>query len=151
MEIVREDPRRGDVVALLTEHLNEMRATSPPESVHALDPSALSRPDVAFWTLREDDVLLGCGALQTIDDHHGEIKSMRTATTARRRGVAGRVLDHLLAEARARGWARLSLETGSQDFFAPARALYISRGFTTCGPFATYRDDPHSTFLTCYL
>lgn len=151
MEIVREDPRRGDVITLLTEHLTEMRATSPPESVHALDPDALSTPDVTFWALREDGALLGCGALKSIDDGHGEIKSMRTATAARRRGVAARVLDHLLTEARAQGWTRVSLETGSQDFFAPARALYASRGFVVCGPFEGYDADPHSTFMTRYL
>lgn len=151
MEIVREDPRRGDVITLLTEHLTEMRATSPPESVHALDPDALSTPDVTFWALREEGALLGCGALRTVDDAHGEIKSMRTATAARRRGVAARLLDHLLAEARAQGWTRVSLETGSQDFFAPARALYASRGFVECGPFEGYDDDPHSTFMTRYL
>ncbi len=151
MEIVRDDPLRDDVAFLLTEHLTEMRATSPPESVHALDAAALATPEVSFWTLREDGVLLGCGALRTIDTGHGEIKSMRTATAARRRGVAAQLLDHLVATARAREWSRVSLETGSQDFFAPARALYASRGFVRCGPFEGYDDDPHSTFMTRYL
>lgn len=151
MEIGVDDPLRLDVLGLLEEHLADMYATSPPESVHALDANALAVPGVTFWTLREDGVLLGCGALKQIDAAHAEIKSMRTATAARRRGVAARLLDHLLAEARSRGCARVSLETGAEDFFAPARALYASRGFTECGPFASYAEDPNSVFMTLDL
>lgn len=151
MEIVVDDPLRADVLGLLEEHLADMYATSPPESVHALDAQALAVPDVTFWTLREDGVLLGCGALKQIDATHAEIKSMRTATAARRRGVAARLLDHLLTEARSRGYARISLETGSEDFFAPARSLYSSRGFTVCGPFEGYGEDPNSVFMTLEL
>ncbi|WP_435768661.1 GNAT family N-acetyltransferase [Nocardioides sp. SYSU DS0651] len=148
MEIEPDDPRRADVVALLQEHLADMRATSPPESVHALEPEALTGPGLSFWSLREAGVLLGCAALKVLDPRHAEIKSMRTAAAARRRGVAGRLLDHVLAEARSRGIRQVSLETGSQDFFAPARALYASRGFAECGPFGDYRPDPHSTFMS---
>lgn len=151
MQISIDDPLRGDVLALLEEHLADMYATSPPESVHALDPHALAVPAVSFWTLREDGVLLGCGALKEIDPGHAEIKSMRTANGARRRGVAARLLDHLLAEGRTRGYARISLETGSEDYFAPARALYASRGFTECGPFEGYTEDPNSVFMTLEL
>ncbi|THI98590.1 GNAT family N-acetyltransferase [Nocardioides sp.] len=125
-----------------------MYATSPAESVHALDPGALAVPGISFWTLRDEVTVLGCAALKEIGPGHGEIKSMRTATAARRRGVGARLLDHLLAEARTRSYAQLSLETGSEDFFAPARALYASRGFTECGPFGDYRLDPHSVFMT---
>lgn len=151
MRIGLDDPTLDDVVALLDEHLRDMYATSPVESVHALDVSALIAPGVSFWTVRDDAGLLGCGALKEIDPAHGEIKSMRTATAARRRGVAGLLLDHLIAEARTSGWNRLSLETGTQVFFAPARALYTSRGFTPCGPFDGYVEDPHSAFLTLSL
>lgn len=151
MEIVRDDPLRGDVIALLDEHLRDMHATSPACSVHALDAAALAGANVRFWTVRDAGELLGCGALKQIDAGHGEIKSMRTATAARRNGVAGTLLDHLLAEARASGWTRLSLETGSQDFFGPARALYASRGFTGCAPFEGYVEDPASTFMTLAL
>lgn len=151
MDIQRDDPRRDDVVALLEEHLADMYATSPPESVHALDPDALTGPAISFWTLRDQGHLLGCAALKQLDDTHGEIKSMRTASAARRRGVAARLLDHVIAEAGLRGLSRLSLETGTQDFFAPARALYVSRGFVVCGPFGDYAPDPHSTFLTLSL
>jgi len=148
MQISVDDPLRPDVVALLEGHLADMRATSPPESVHALDPTALVGPGVSFWTLREDGVLLGCAALKEHDPGHAEIKSMRTEPAARRRGVASRLLDHVLATARDRGYTRLSLETGTQDFFAPARALYLSRGFVECGPFASYVLDPHSAFFS---
>lgn len=148
MRISVDDPLRADVLALLEGHLTDMRATSPPESVHALDPTALVGPGVSFWTLREDGVLLGCAALKELDAGHAEIKSMRTAPAARRRGVAGRLLDHVLDTARERGYTRLSLETGTQEFFAPARALYRSRGFVECGPFASYVLDPHSVFFS---
>jgi putative acetyltransferase len=151
VEITIDDPRRADVLALLEEHLADMRATSPPESVHALDPDALAQPGISFWTLREDGALLGTAALTELGAGHGEIKSMRTATAARRRGVAARLLDHVVSEARARGYTRLSLETGSQDFFAPARTLYASRGFVECGPFGDYVPDPNSVFMTLPL
>lgn len=148
MLIAVDDPTRPDVVALLEEHLADMFATSPAESVHALDPASLAVPGMTFWTLRDDGVLLGTAALKELDPAHGEVKSMRTAAAARRRGVARRLLDHLVATAHERGYTRLSLETGSQDFFAPARTLYRSRGFVECGPFASYVADPHSRFFT---
>lgn len=149
MMIGPDDPCAPDVLALLEEHLVDMYATSPAESVHALDAAALAAPGMTFWTLRDDDgVVLGAAALKEIHPTHGEIKSMRTAAAARRRGVAGRLLDHVLAEAVARGYERLSLETGTQDFFAPARSLYVSRGFEPCGPFEGYVDDPHSAFFS---
>jgi putative acetyltransferase len=148
MLIGTDDPLRDDVLRLLDEHLTDMRATSPPESVHALDPSALTGPGLTFWTLRDGDLLLGCAALKELDARHAEIKSMRTAAVARRRGVASRLLDNILLTARERGYERLSLETGTQDFFAPARALYVSRGFVECGPFASYVLDPHSAFFS---
>lgn len=151
MRIAVDDPWRADVLALLEEHLADMYATSPPESVHALDPGALDAPGMTFWTLREDGVVLGCAALKELEPGHGEVKSMRTATAARRRGVAARLLDHVVGEARARRLARLSLETGSQDFFAPARALYASRGFVECEPIPGYAPDSHSVFMTLPL
>lgn len=128
-----------------------MYATSPPESVHALDPQTLAAPGVSFWSVRERSELLGCAALKRHSDEHVELKSMRTATAARRRGVAAFLLDHLLAEARGRGHTRISLETGAEDYFAPARALYAARGFRVCEPFEDYRPDPHSVFMTLAL
>jgi len=144
-----EPPTAADVAALLTEHLDEMHATSPPESVHALDLGRLTAPDIVFVTARDaDGTLLGCGALKLHDDGLGEVKSMRTTSGARGRGVATTVLLFLLDEARARGVARVSLETGAEDHFAPARRLYARHGFTPCGPFADYTDDPLSVYLT---
>lgn len=139
---------RPEVEALLAGHLADMRATSPPESVHALDLTGLQAPGMTFWTAWEDATLLGCGALKQLTADHGEIKSMRTAPEARGRGVASRLLDHILTEARLRGWRRVSLETGSQPFFAPARRLYAKFGFTECPPFGDYTADPHSVFMT---
>lgn len=155
MKISPEPPTGDDVRQLLDEHLTDMYTTSPAESVHALDHSALLAPTVTFWTARDDDgALLGCGALSELDDPehtHAEIKSMRTAAQARGRGVASALLDTVLAEARRRGRTRVSLETGTQDYFAPARRLYARHGFTECGPFGSYTLDPHSVFMTLEL
>lgn len=139
---------RDDVRALLAEHLTEMFATSPAESVHALDLDALRDDAISFWTAREGGVLLGCAALKDLGAGHGEIKSMRTSALARGRGVATTMLEHLLRAARERGLTRLSLETGTQEYFAPARRLYTRHGFEPCEPFAHYVLDPHSVFLT---
>jgi putative acetyltransferase len=151
MRIDVEDPARADVVALLEEHLRNMHELSPPESVHALDIAGLQSPDITFWTVRDETTLLGCGALKEIDPEHGEIKSMRTPASLRRRGAGRAILRHILQEARARGYRRLSLETGSMDAFVPARTLYETFGFTYCGPFADYRPDPNSVFMTLAL
>lgn len=151
MEIVRDDPARPEVRALLEEHLRDMRRISPIRSVHALDVEGLRVPAITFWSVREGGALLGCGALRELDRAHGEIKSMRTATEARRRGVARAMLAHILDEARRRGYARLSLETGSQPAFEPARSLYRSAGFVPCPPFGDYAEDPNSVFLTLVL
>lgn len=148
IEIAVDDPARADVVSLLGEHLADMHATSPPESVHALDVDALKVASMTFWTARRDGVLLGCVALKQLAADHGEVKSMRTATRSRGAGVATSLLTHVVDEARRRGYLRLSLETGSQDFFAPARRLYARHGFTECGPFADYALDPHSVFFS---
>jgi putative acetyltransferase len=136
------------VIALLREHLRGMAELSPPESVHALDLDGLKRPEVSFWSAWDEDDLLGCGALKQLDAEHGEIKSMRTATAHRRRGVAAALLEHLLGEAGRRRYRRLSLETGSMEGFEPARSLYARYGFDYCGPFADYRDDPNSVFMS---
>lgn len=151
MHIETDDLSRPEVLDLLREHLDDMRAISPRDSVHALDVSGLKSPDVTFWTLWDAGELLGCGALREIDPGHGEIKSMRTPARRRGRGAARRMLEHLLAEARRRGYRRVSLETGSTAHFVPARTLYASAGFVACGPFGHYRLDPHSAFMTLEL
>lgn len=147
MRIERDDLSRDAVHALLREHLSNMYELSPPESVHALDLDKLRAPDITFWTVWDQDTLVGCGALKQLTPIHGEIKSMRTPQTLRRRGAGRAVLTHIIAEARARGYRRLSLETGSQPAFVPAQELYRSFGFTVCGPFADYRHDPNSVFM----
>ncbi|CCO50046.1 putative Acyl-CoA N-acyltransferase [Vibrio nigripulchritudo SOn1] len=137
-----------EIVALLNEHLEDMYATSPPESVHALDLDALKKPDITFWSAWDKGVLLGCAALKQLDETHAEIKSMRTARTARNRGVASQLLKHVLNVAKERNYSRLSLETGSMEFFKPARTLYEKHGFEYCPPFADYQPDPNSEFMT---
>jgi len=151
MEIRSDDLSGPEIRALLEEHLRSMHALSPPESVHALDLDKLRQPDISFWTVWEDGDLLGCGALRALSSTHGEIKSMRTAEAHRGRGVASVVLDHILGEATARGYERLSLETGSMPAFTPAHRLYESFGFTRCDPFGDYVEDPNSLFMTKLL
>ena len=152
MQIRRDDLNGPEIQALLAQHLANMHEQSPPESVHALDLSGLRRPEVSFWSVWSDGgELMGCGALKELGAGEGEIKSMRTADAHRRRGVARAMLLHIIAAARARGYSRLSLETGPQPGLAPAREPYKSMGFVECGPFADYREDPYSVFMTLAL
>jgi putative acetyltransferase len=151
LRIERDDLTRASVQALLQEHLDNMHELSPPESVHALDLARLRRPEITFWTVWDGALLLGCGALKELAPAHGEVKSMRTPAASRRRGAARALLAHIVAEARARGYERLSLETGSHPAFEPAQALYRSFGFVACGPFADYADDPNSVFMMLAL
>ena len=148
MDIRLDDLRGPEIAALLQEHLRDMHRVSPPESVHALDLESLRQPDITLWTMWDAGILAGCGALKELDAQHAEIKSMRTASSHRRKGVAKQLLQHLLEEAKQRGYTRVSLETGSMDFFLPARALYASFGFAPCPPFADYIADPNSVFMT---
>ena len=139
---------RDDVRALLSQHFAEMRAGSPPEACHVLPIDGLKEPAIRFFTLREDEVLLGCGALERLEPGHGEVKSMRTANAALGRGVGKAMLDHIVAAARAGGMTRLSLETGSTEQFAAALRLYEKEGFERCGPFGDYADTPFTRFFT---
>lgn len=151
MDIRRDDLSGPEVRALLEEHLRNMHSISPPESVHALDLAALRQPDITFWTVWSGTELLGCGALKELGPEHGEVKSMRTASEHRRKGVAQAMLQHILGVAAARGYRRLSLETGSQPAFEPARRLYERSGFQYCPPFEGYGEDPNSVFMTLGL
>ena len=151
MRIVRDDLTHPDVVALIELHLRSAFENSPPGSVFALDLSGLRDPAVALWSAWDGEALLGMGALKELDAGHGELKSMRTAPAHLRRGVAGAMLDHLIAEGRRRGYSRLSLETGNNAPFAPARAMYERAGFTPCGPFAEYTDESFSRYYTLTL
>ena len=164
LRIDRDDVTDPAVVALLEEHLAELRSISPPESTHALDLAALRADGVDVWVAREavegtdagasdvpdkrSDRPLGCVALTLVEPGHGELKSMRTTAGATGRGVGTALLRHVLDQARARGLARISLETGAEDFFAPARRLYARHGFEVCPPFGRYRPDPLSVFMT---
>ncbi len=151
MEIQPDDLSSERVHALLEEHLRDMRAWSPPGSVHALDLEALRGPGMSFWTVWEGEDLLGCGALMQHTADHAEIKSMRSALAHRGKGAGVAMLAYIIEESRRRGYARLSLETGSAEPFAPSRALYARFGFRECGPFADYAPDPHSVFMTLEL
>ncbi|RUS49006.1 GNAT family N-acetyltransferase [Cohnella sp. AR92] len=151
MEIKVDDLRGPEVAALLEEHLRSMHETSPPESVHALDLDGLRKPEITFWSAWIDGDLAGCGAIKELDPRHGELKSMRTATPHLRKGVARAILNHIIGEAKRRGYTRLSLETGSMEAFLPAVRLYESFGFRECGPFANYTDDPYSKYMTMEL
>ena len=167
MLIKLDDLTGAEIIALLQQHLHDMHLTSPPESVHALDLSGLQAAEVSFWTLwlsppailgkepatdeQPPQQLAGCGALKQLDSQSAEIKSMRTAESFRRQGVAAAMLTHLIETARARGYQRLYLETGSMAYFAPARALYQRFGFTECEPFADYVLDPNSVFMVKQL
>ena len=148
MEIASDDLRGEPIVDFLEDHVAELRSLSPPESSHALDLVGLRSPDVRFWTATEDGHVLGCVALKTLTPAHAELKSMRTARTRTRTGMATRLLLHVLEEARLVGFRRISLETGSEEFFGPARRLYARHGFDFCEPFGDYRRDPLSVFMT---
>ena len=148
MEIRIDDLRGPEIAALLAEHLECMAKVSPRESRHALDLDGLRQPGITFWTVWVGPELAGCGALKELSPTHGEVKSMRTAKAHLRKGIANALLKHIIAEARKRGYGRLSLETGSMPYFERARNLYRKAGFTECAPFATYKPDPNSTFFT---
>ena len=143
-----DDPR---VIALLRTHLELARAATARGSAHALDLSGLRAPDLTFWSAWEGEILAGVGALRRLSADHGEVKSMHIAESMRRRGIGSAMLNHIVAEARRRGMSRLSLETGSWPYFAPARALYARHGFVECEPFGDYRLDPNSVFMTLEL
>ncbi|MGX9295423.1 GNAT family N-acetyltransferase [Tsukamurella paurometabola] len=146
--IARADFADPALAAFLADHHADMAPTAPPESQHALGLDELRAPHVRLWTLHEDGELVGTVALAEVGPGHEELKSMRTAPQARGRGIGRRLLAHAIDDARSRGVERISLETGSQDFFAPARALYAAHGFVPCPPFGNYVDDPNSTYLT---
>ena len=151
MHIERDDLSQPEIAELLKEHLVSMSVHSPPESVHALPIEGLRSPDITFWSVWENGELLGCGALKELDPRHGEIKSMRTVSRYLRKGVARAVLNHIIEQAKQRGYRRLSLETGSMAAFEPARQLYERAGFTYRQPFADYVKDPNSVFMTMAL
>jgi putative acetyltransferase len=142
-----DDLRGAQTIALLEAHRKNMFELSPPDCVFALDLEGLSQPEVTLWTAWEGEALLGCGALKELHTQQGELKSMRTAEGHLRQGVAAKILLHIMAVARGRGYSHLYLETGASAAFAPAHALYARHGFVPCGPFADYVEDPFSVFM----
>lgn len=146
--IRQDDPSDPELAALVDDHLAEMHMHSPACKVHAMPSVRLAEPDITFWSIRRDGVLAGCGALKELDRAHGEIKSMRVAKPFLRQGAGEAMLLHILAEARARGYARISLETGRPAFFAPAQRLYAKHGFSECPPFGDYVSDEFSMCMS---
>jgi putative acetyltransferase len=151
IQIKVDDLTGLEIAAFLSEHLNALAEITPAESRHALNLDELRRPDVTFWSAWCGDELVGCGALKEIDPQHGEVKSMRTAKGSLRKGIASKVLQQIISEAKRRGYRRLSLETGSQAPFEPAWRLYGKFGFRPCPPFNGYIEDPNSAFMTLEL
>jgi putative acetyltransferase len=151
MKIEIDDLSRPEIAQLLREHLANMYELSPPEQVFALDLSKLKSPDITFWSVWEDRLLMGCGALRELSPIHGEIKSMRTPAKLRGRGAGRAVLTTIVETARKRGYKLLSLETGTHPAFLPAQRLYESAGFQECGPFSDYEENPHSLFMQLVL
>jgi putative acetyltransferase len=148
MKIEVDDLTGHEIAGFLGQHVHQMRTITPLENAYALDLDDLRKPEITFWSVRDGDVLVGCGALKELSPGHGEIKSMRTDPARTRAGIASRLLEHIIGVARDRGYTRLSLETGTDEFFLPARNLYGRFGFTTCEAFGDYQASPHNTFMT---
>ena len=148
MEIKVDDLSGGEVILLLEENLSDMYATSPPECVHALDVKALKSPEITFFSTWINNKLAACIAIKRLSPSEAELKSMRTVHAFRGKGVASKQLEHVLNFAQEQGYERISLETGTQDYFKPARDLYQKFGFTDCGPFSSYQLNPNSHFMT---
>jgi putative acetyltransferase len=148
LQVRVEDPTSPELRTLLQEHLADMRRRTPPGRAHALEVDALRSAEITVWAAWCGTEIAGCGALRELDERHGEIKSMRTASSYLRRGVGARILAHIVEEARSRGYRSLSLETGSTPAFEKARSFYARTGFAPCGPFGGYAPDPHSFFMT---
>ena len=145
--IKNDDLRGAQTIALLEAHRQNMFEHSPPEYVFALDLEGLRQPEITFWSAWESDEILGCGALKELGTTQAELKSMRTVAAHLRKGVAAKILEHIIAVGRSRGYTHLYLETGTAAAFKPAHALYERHGFVTCGPFGDYLEDPHSVFM----
>ena len=151
MEIKIDHLDSLQIKEFLEEHIEDMKSVSPPESKHALDLNGLKVPEVTFWSVYEGDNLIGCGALKEIDAHCGEVKSMRVGASIRAKGIGSRILNHIIDVAKDRGYHFLKLETGSMNYFIPARKLYLKHGFNYCDPFGSYKLDPNSVFMELNL
>jgi putative acetyltransferase len=151
LKIIEGGLENEQVIAMLKYHFDTNISVTPEGSAHVFDLSRLQQPDIRFWSAWNGEALMGTGALKRMDEDNGEVKSMHTRVTSRRSGVGQAMVLHIMAEAKSMGLKRLWLETGSFDFFAPARALYAKHGFVECEPFEGYTKDPHSTFMTRHI
>ena len=141
----------SEVNNLLKKHFIELRSVSPTGSTHVLDIEGLKDPSIKFWSLWENNKLVGCGALKFLEENHGEFKSIRVADEFKKKGIGERIINHLIEEAKKLKISKLSIETGAGDFFLPARNLFSKFGFKSCPPFAHYKDDPNSCYYTLDL
>ncbi len=141
----------SEVNDLLKKHFIELRSVSPAGSTHVLDINGLKDPSIKFWSLWEDNKLVGCGALKFLEKNHGEFKSIRVVDEFKKRGAGERIINHLIEEAKKLKISKLSIETGAGEFFLPARKLFSKFGFKKCPPFAHYKDDPNSCYYTLNL
>jgi putative acetyltransferase len=148
LTVALESPLGPDLALLMQRHTADMHADTPPESIHMMDAGQLATPGIWLFVMRDDGMPVAMGAFKRIDATHAEIKSMHVLAEARGKGLSRRMLDHLVAQAQANGFTRLSLETGVQPTFVAARALYSKAGFTDCPPFEGYAPDPNSVFMT---
>ncbi len=146
--IARQSPLTPELAVVMARHTGDMHADTPPESIHMMDARQLAIPEVSFYVLRDETEVIGMGAFKKLDPDHAEIKSMHVLAEYRGQGLSRVMLDHLMAEAAQAGFRRLSLETGSQPMFEPARRLYSRAGFDYCEPFGDYLLDPNSVFMT---
>jgi len=143
-----EHPKVND---LLIKHFKELKSVSPEGSAHVLDISGLKDPSIKFWSIWEENTLIGCGALKFLDENHGEFKSIRVIDDFRKKGYGFKIINHLIEEAKKLNVKRLSLETGSGNFFLPARKLFQKVGFEKCSPFAHYKEDTNSCYMSLDL
>ena len=141
----------SEVNDLLKKHFIELRSVSPAGSTHVLDIDGLKDPSIKFWSLWENNKLIGCGALKFLEKNHGEFKSIRVADEFRKKGIGERIIENLIEEAKKLEISKLSIETGAGEFFLPARNLFSKFGFKLCPPFAHYKEDHHSCYYTLNL
>ncbi len=151
MKSIENNFDHPEVNSLLTKHFIELRSVSPEGSAHVLDIPGLKIPSIKFWSLWDNDQLIGCGALKFLSEEHGEFKSIRVDDKHRKKGMGEKIISHLIYQAKKIGIKKLSIETGAGDFFLPARKLFSKFGFKKCPPFAHYKDDPNSCYYTLNL
>ena len=151
MKSIEGNFNKPEVNKLLISHFIELSSVSPVDRGHVLDIPGLKNPNIKFWSLWENDQLIGCGALKFLDKEHGELKSIRVADSFRRKGNGFKVINHLINEAKELNIKKISLETGTGNFFTPARKLFDKCGFKVCEPFAHYKKDPDACYMSLLL